>query len=292
MYDRLNRAFRMQNVRVHPKNVVQKGVPMRTPTVEFGDLIVTLATKYPNWTFYTWGEVYTCHVEHIPIYCASTVYVYEGDEELGVVQYTYAGGVRGNVYSVQNKRIADTRQRNRKDFQTKKPEQVIAKVKKLFGRKSVEERIAESENHALNMVSRKYTLTRNTSDTADSALTREYLTFARSPEGQAAFLAYIERYPQVKDVVTQQKDAYANMLTMRTIREAHEKTKTILVIRDDEDYIVRVNETVTIYTDDNFPFEWRAKLGLLKAVQHGDFIDGFGIRINDDVFVLMKDEEG
>jgi len=94
----------------------------------------------------------------------------------------------------------------------------------------------------------------------------------------------------VMDVVTKQKEAYADMLAMRTIREAYDKDRHILVIRDDEDYIVRVKQNVAIYTDDNFPIEWRAKLGLLKAVQHGDFIEDFGIRINDDVFVLINEE--
>jgi len=291
MYDTTGRAFRMQNVRIHPRSTAPRDdIPKRMQTAEFSDLVVALATKYPNWTFLTWGAVETCRITDEIVYRAASVYVYEGDEELGTIRRTYVGGARGNVYSVENKRIADTRERRRKDFQTKKPEQVLAKVKKVFSRKSAEERIAESISRTTSVIVHKFAGIRSTNDTADSSLTREYLTFVRSPEGQAAFLAYAERQPQVMDVVTKQKEAYADMLAMRTIREAYDKDRHILVIRDDEDYIVRVKQTVAIYTDDNFPIEWRAKLGLLKAVQHGDFIEDFGIRINDDVFVLINEE--
>lgn len=71
------------------------------------------------------------------------------------------------------------------------------------------------------------------------------------------------------------------------MRAKYNKPESVLVIRDEGEYIVRYHDRVQIFDDGTMPHEIRARLGMLKLVDPGKAIDGFGFRVSEEVYVVL-----
>lgn len=257
------------------------------------EVICTMATLKPTWRFIGSSSIV---VRTEPLeYALCSFTVTEDGEELGTVMREYFG--RSNEYKlvVSNSRIMTGRQRGR-GYTTDDPKKAITKIKRTFGRKSVKERLAEASDKAGNYLSTAV----SDHNYKYSDAQRLVINAARNwvmGDGFEKFMAYVhESMPEQKKaelLASNQKAEHlkAEMSILEDIRNRLGTQKSALIVRDMDQYIVRVGDNVQLHDDNTLPVQLRGKLGMLKLVDKEHFVEGAGSRVTDEVFVVLVDED-
>lgn len=291
----------MQSVEL--KNVVIKDAVKRnielysagqTPEIKvfpvLEPVVKQLAVLKPTWTFVaTNSQRVRDNIFHLDDF-----EVFESGEELGRISKEYA--TRGYKIRVSNDRIAKKRERG-SSYSTDDPKKAIARIKKEFGRMTVNERLqraAEAASNYTYQAANRHERKLRPHETAIKDAAYAYL----SGPGFNVFLQHLKdtepgKYDQIAHSKEQYDELYAEMTVLKQMRDSLGSDKSALIVRDFEQYIVRVGDKVTLYDDTTLPVYMRGKIGLLKLVEKEHFVTGAGCRVSDEVFVVtLDDEEG
>lgn len=277
--------FKLNNVSVSAKEKanVDELTPIRAwPAL--GSVVSALAQRYPLWHF----EV--TDVRHNTAYCFR---VTEYGEYMGTIECGYHGG--NNVICVSNQRIEENMTRG-SAYKTTDPIKAVTKIKKMFYRMNVAERMSKANASAAHLIHQTVgSITRELRNhviTIDNAA----LNFIKSEAGRPVFLEYIQTLPDFKRIpvsaslgVKEQLDA--RMLTIESVKSKLGKQGSALIVKDVNKYIVHIGTTLNIYDDTTLPLNLRGKLGMLKLVQAEEFVEGVGCKVNAEVFVVLIEEE-
>ena len=252
--------------------------------------VEALAKKYPQWRFVSTSFWHQRPDNAEPYAEAHRFYVYDGREALGQISTDY-GRSREKVYAINNERISTSRQRG-DTTKTKDLNKAVKIVGKMFGAKTINERLAEAQSDATNEIYRVY------QDRAS--------TFQRTYEHIAKHLMpYImANYESLAPIAVQ---GGANAETVGKLVSAHEEfkiTKEIhecqqnntgaVVLIHGSDYAVMGKDDTgehktRIFSTDTLPPHIKRSVGMLKLVEPKYFIKGAGMKIHDQAFFIVKE---
>ena len=273
-----NNPFTLPNVNPDPSYGDMDKMGLACSRSILAETIWMCATKFPLWRF---------NAKYISSYNFVTTFeVRSNGELLGTIELvqTTTGGTW--CVAVTNERIANTRARG-KAFRTSNPKSAFDKVRKTFGRKNPTERLTDALAAAKEKLSGAQYDAQRKFEVADNRHTGALINFVKLPNIYEQFVAYAEHNEAAAKVLADLEETKLAMQTINDVRSKYNKPESVLVIRDEGEYIVRYHDRVQIFDDGTMPHEIRARLGMLKLVDPGKAIDGFGFRVSEEVYVVL-----
>jgi hypothetical protein len=252
--------------------------------------VEALAKKYPQWRFMATQFWYQRPNEGEPYAEAYRFYVYDGREALGQISTDY-GRNHEKVFAIHNERIADTRERG-DTTKTKDLNKAVKIVGKMFGAKTINERLAEAQNDAAIDIARVH------SDRAS--------TFQRTYDHIAKHLMpyVMANYESLAPIAVQ---GGANAETVGRLVSAHDEfnitkeiyecqqnnTGAVVLIHGSDYAVMGKDETgehkIRIFSTETLPPHIKRSVGMLKLVEPKYFIKGAGLKIHDTAFFVVKE---
>jgi hypothetical protein len=255
------------------------GVTLQTQTQLFSALNPLVESK-PNWRFLATGG--TANVGN-NAYVLTAFTILEDGETLGRIDIEYKR--RDYKLMVDNDRITAKRERGI-GYVTDDPTKATLAIRKHFFRLDKSERLTKAVEEAERVISGEFTDKSWTRNRTKSAL------FAEETKFTAAHLEqYMDEFPQMRQHHETYLQAKRELRLVKEIKESFDSKRGLLVVLDGTNYLVRVGESTTAYTNDTLPESMRGKIGILKLVEDRQMVSDVGCRINASTFVLLPEVE-
>jgi len=248
--------------------------------------ISTLALNHPEWTFNgsigSWshnsdsGHYYTYYkfdvVEKYEEVCTLAMSIYNGK----------------NVYCVDNARIGKERQRG-SGMRTKDMKKALRQVAKYVRRLDAVEVSEKSDEKASASL---YRVVRGKTNQFES----ECDTLVKT-----VLVPYADEHQQEIRKYAQDKHINYNFETLDSMKEevsvtnyiddSYKGGKCLVVTRLDSGYAIRPNTgVVEVKQSEDLSEYMRKALGLLKLVQPSQVVEAVGLRVDEDVFLVVAEE--
>ncbi len=256
-------------------------------------LVKELAILKPTWQLVCTDVSKHTQSDLDVVFAGTTFAVRENGEFLGLFKREYAR--RDYRILVRNQRIMQGRERG-SGYATDDWKKALTKIKRAFGRKSTQERVAEAYETMSNYVSRaEYDRREQHKDTMRPVISAAH-NYVMG-DGFATFMEHVRNHlprhiaDQLVEATYKAETIKSEMVVLEDIRSKIGTKKSALIIKDMDQYIVRVNDNVQLYDDNTLPVVLRGKLGMLKLVEKEHFIEGTGCRVTDEIFVVVMDDE-
>ena len=248
-------------------------------------LVTRLAKARPKWTIIVENRLRRGD----DTYWVTRFRIWEGREELGVLEKTYFQD--GDAFLFDNTRLAAARQRGH-GTRTKSESKAFKTIIKSFGAKTVTERLNAATDKARERVLSAYASRRSMFHSTQSTISEAMTLFVR--DHYEAFAKFAEDRGIHSGMVDEFPDRHQAFLDTRNIAQVSESGEGIIVMLHDSDYVVRVKDEVSILTNAELTPHLRRSIGMLKLVAHNQHIANVGVRACEDVFFIVpepKDDE-
>lgn len=256
------------------------------------DVIRELAVLKPMWTFTGFDERRMSVVDGMVPFWISAFSVHEEGEVLGTITREYTR--RDYHIVISNQRIKAGRERG-KGYSTLDPKKAIAKVKQTFSRKKLTERLDEALAQTSDYIWAAVSKHANKHSDAKRRVANEAHDWVMGA-GFNTFMAWAgtnmpaPKFNELTETVEKSTRYKAEMTVLEDMRSRIGTKKSALVVRDLDQYIVRIADSVQLYDDVTLPVSMRGRLGMLKLVEKEHFVEGAGCRVSDTVFLVILDE--
>lgn len=276
----------LPNVTVSPKLLDTANLPRDAFTItmtQLSELVWSVAAQYPLW--------------ELRIVSASSggsarkLHVYQEDENLGELGYEFSSRSGGHVVYVKNHRISASRSRNDGKMLSSDNKKILSAIKKNFSRRTVGEKVADADSTAARALSAAVwdhtsTLSRIKARLAEDAL--QYVTGA----GKDVYVQHLQSTGLLSIVANLDEVVSAQEMVGASahIKDLYDKHKMALVIFDNDKYIVKYTVSTELYDASSLPHELRRSLGMLKLVEKGQVVSNSGMRVDENVFIVVQDK--
>lgn len=262
-------------------NVADRGL-LAAPLVP---LIDTLVAKRPKWKF---AAARRAGLSRVPdgtaIATWTFVEVYENNEKLGEIDYTYANRDGDNkiAYCYDNHRLMDKRKRG-SWTKTTKMDKAVKEILKLFRPKDTTEIVRDRMERVSTVVSQAATAAKHEFLRPYSNLRDRHLSnFVMSnwdilvPLLEKAEIPYDPKLPE----------HYAFAEKANAMAASLETDGVSILVRSNDYIVVHPTGDVEIKTSEELPSEVRGKLGMLKLTKVQEYIPDIGIRCAADTYFI------
>jgi hypothetical protein len=247
-------------------------------------LIEELAIKHPEWKFEQQyarrnfvggsGEV---------AWTYERMKVMDKYEEIGQIGIDYTRA--GKRFWINNHRVEGMRERG-SGVKTTDIKKAIRHVDKFFGRKNLNEKLAEARDKARNVIeniSREKYYKHQGVWGAIQDDARKYIA-----ENIQAFMAATNNHKKAEEFpVAVQELEHAN-----NVRNMTNSNKSYLVFIEGMNYSVSLGQSLPeIMTSEELPAFIRMGVGMLKLVEDGVLITNIGFRVDESTFVVLPPSE-
>ena len=267
-------------------------------------LLVVLATKNPAWKFVFKNNRHSASTrwtredingESTVAYrylSLSSAYIFDGKEFLGAVSKV-CGRSSVDAYYVENERVNKERERG-SGATTKDMKKAIRLVEKMFGSKTVEERIDAVREDLANIVHH-----------VNQDRSRKYEdTFKRATKGMRMYM--LKNWGTLSKIALENggdPQAIDSLLTVRDeavlakgMYKCWQNESGRVVLIHGNDYVVRSKQEgeekrTHIYSQTDVPEDIKRGIGMLKLVDVKFYIENVGIRISENAFFLPTAQE-
>jgi hypothetical protein len=245
-------------------------------------LIEELAIKHPEWKF---GHD---HARRNHVGDGKVAWTYERlkvmdkYEELGQIGIDYTRA--GKRFWISNHRVEAMRERG-SGVKTTDIKKAIRHVDKFFGRKNLNEKLAEARDKARNVIENisrdKYYKHQGVWNAIQNDA-RKYIV-----ENIQAFMAATKHSQAESFPEAVQELDHAN-----NVREITNGNKSYLVFIEGMNYSVSLGQRLPeIMTSEELPAFIRMGVGMLKLVENGVLITNVGFRVDESTFVVLPPSE-
>jgi hypothetical protein len=245
-------------------------------------LIEELAIKHPEWKF---GHD---HARRNHVGDGKVAWTYERlkvmdkYEELGQIGIDYTRA--GKRFWISNHRVEAMRERG-SGVKTTDIKKAIRHVDKFFGRKNLNEKLAEARDKARNVIENisrdKYYKHQGVWNAIQNDA-RKYIV-----ENIQAFMAATKHSQAESFPEAVQELDHAN-----NVREITNGNKSYLVFIEGMNYSVSLGQRLPeIMTSEELPAFIRMGVGMLKLVENGVLITNIGFRVDESTFVVLPPSE-
>lgn len=246
----------------------------RQTQTQIYEVVAALLGTKPNWRFVGTSASFSSGMVVF-----NEFKVYEDGEYLGMFGVGYHG--RDYKIIVNNERINAKRERGR-GYKTEEPSKALLAIRKHFYRLGQTERIAKMLDEAKSVLQRESHSKAYDTRRALSNLFEHSDEFAKTNLQQ-----YLTQFPQHVNHYTKFEEAQEIEMVVDSVKDAFDKSESIVVVLDGAHYIVMHGNDTKTYNNDTLPYDLREKVGLLKLVEDQQMISNVGCRVNADAFVLL-----
>lgn len=251
-----------------------------------------LAMKHPQWQFVSSPRGWSiCHdrdqkLEFVEV---KEFDIYANKELLGSIGSDH-GRNGARVFTMTNERIRKIRERG-SATKTKDLDKAIKIFGKMFGAKSVNERIEE-------VIAGAESITRLLFSDRSYAFSKTYDKLGKHLQDhimdnlqEFTNIALAKNFPQ--ELADSLPNIYAEFKTTEEIYKCLDDKKGDVVLIHGNDYAVtninEANRETKIYSTDNLPPHIKRGVGMLKLVEKEHFISGIGTKISDTSFYIIPE---
>lgn len=171
-------------------------------------------------------------------------------------------------------------------------DKAVTLILKNFGHATHKELAQGAFDKAYKSVCRKLEYLGVYEDNASDLLKRSMLEFCRDPEIFKLFSERAKAIPTWDSALNDYAKYSAMLTTTGGIKRDLDRGTATLILRVENEYIVRRLDNVSVYNDTSLPVEYREQLGLLKLSGVDKYLEGIGVRVAEDVFVLGEKKNG
>lgn len=252
--------------------------------------VEALAKKYPQWRFVStsfWHQ----RPDNGDAYAeAHRFYVYDGREALGQISTDY-GRNHEKVFAIHNERIAGARERG-DTTKTKDLNKAVKIVGKMFGAKTINERLAEAQSDATNEIYRVYQDRVSTFQRTYDHIAKHLMPYIMANYESLAPIAV--QGGANADAVGKLVNAHEEFKITKEIHECEQNNTGAVVLIHGSDYAVMGKDDTgehktRIFSTDTLPPHIKRSVGMLKLVEPKYFIKGAGMKIHDSAFFIVKE---
>lgn len=252
--------------------------------------VEALAKKYPQWRFVSTSFWHQRPDNAEPYAEAHRFYVYDGREALGQISTDY-GRSREKVYAINNERISTSRQRG-DTTKTKDLNKAVKIVGKMFGAKTINERLAEANNDAANEIYRVFQDRASTFQRTYDHIAKHLMPYIMANYESLAPIAV--QGGANADAVGKLVNAHEEFKITKEIHECQQNNTGAVVLIHGSDYAVMGKDDTDehktrIFSTDTLPPHIKRSVGMLKLVEPKYFIKGAGMKIHDQAFFIVKE---
>lgn len=255
--------------------------------------VEALAMKYPQWRFVATRFWYQRPDEGEPYAEAYRFYVYDGREALGQISTDSGRGRKFNekVYAIHNERIANARERG-DTTKTKDLKKAVKIVDKMFGARTVNERLAEVLKQANNTICEVYGDRASSFRRTYDHTVRHLMPYVLANYETLAPIAVAGGASQ--ETVGRLTTAHDEYKITSEIHECLQKGTGAVVLIHGNDYAVmgrddKGEHTTRMFSTDTLPPHIKRSVGMLKLVEPKHFVKGAGLKIHDQAFFVVKE---
>jgi hypothetical protein len=252
--------------------------------------VEALALKYPQWRFVStsfWHQ----RPDNGDAYAeAHRFYVYDGREALGEISTDY-GRRNEKVYAIRNERISTSRQRG-DTTKTKDLNKAVKTVGKMFGAKTINERMIEASSEASTDVYRVYQDRANTFQRTYDHVAKHLMPYIMANYETLAPIAIAGGASA--ETVGRLASAHDEFKITEEIYKCQQSQDGAVVLIHGSDYAVLGKDdkgqiTTRMFSTETLPPHIKRSVGMLKLVEPKFFIKGAGMKINDQAFFVTKE---
>ena len=275
-------------VKLHPgtREACTKDGVAPTAHPKLAEIITKLHTHRPTWEFVFVGRSYGGKL--------SKFEVRQNGEILGEVESTYIRRLGEHGLEVHNQRIDRAMQRG-SSYKTGDVDKAVAKIKKMFGVKSVAERLADAVNKVSQTVDKNARNKHYNMSAPSREVETAMLEFANGP-GYADFMYHLENgiphgdRNRIVAALEKRDQLQGELVAIEEVQKAIGTPNSVMVLKTDSGYIFKRGDQTDVLTDATLPEAVRGGLGLLKLVDTEHYIAGVGARIDEDLFIVLMKE--
>lgn len=233
----------------------------------------------PSWRFVVRASRHVAHAVHI-----EKIEVFQDGEQIGKLGSTWYR--RNYCVSIGGGKIGEYEHQRTKDVH-----KAVLIAKKNFKKKGIGDLLDAADNESRSVIRTAMNDMQRRVSTSFDRLRPHLIHFALT-EHRAEFAAAISNYTQATEALSTWTDTDKDLVVATDMDMAYKAREFYLVVARNGQYIVRfADDSANIYDDGNFPDDLRGKLGLLKLLTAGQMVSSVGCRVNDNTFVLLKEEQ-
>jgi len=233
----------------------------------------------PSWRFVVRASRHVAHAVHI-----EKIEVFQDGEQIGKLGSTWYR--RNYCVSIGGGKIGEYEHQRTKDVH-----KAVLIAKKNFKKKGIGDLLDAADNESRSVIRTAMNDMQRRVSTSFDRLRPHLIHFALT-EHRAEFAAAISNYTQATEALSTWTDTDKDLVVATDMDMAYKAREFYLVVARNGQYIVRfADDSANIYDDGNFPDDLRGKLGLLKLLTAGQMVSNVGCRVNDNTFVLLKEEQ-
>ena len=256
--------------------------PSLTIKTQLSELMWSVASTNPLWEL---------RIVNARSNSVQKVRVYHDGEALGEIGVDYYGNRGISAVYVVNHRISATRQRNNGRQYSEDNKRLMSAIKKNFSRKTVAEKVNTAVDEATRALNSTVWDLNSKASRLMHTLYEPALSYVLGA-GRDLFAQHLMAIGESQHIAkldeVQEADIVAK--TGVAIKDLYDKNKLALVILDNDKYIVKYAVNTETHNGDSFPASLRRSLGMLKLVEKGQIVSNSGMRVDENVFILVQDE--
>lgn len=244
-------------------------------------LIHALAIKYPQWVFraHRWSHLSNEYV-------INGFDVLDKREVIGNVgrEHRYSRFRSGDVYVISSERVDKVRIRS-DCIKTSDMKRALAMVKKFVSAKGLKERYVEQYKEAVHTLHEVVIVKAKARTVASEPVADMRTRFVDSRmEELIASLTGPEREQfDWCNIAKHELDIAIGVDTMRT------EDKAVFVHIHGEDYLLgTARDNPSYLSSEQLPLHIRTAVGMLKLLQPSQLIEGVGMKVNEDTFIVTR----
>ena len=194
--------------------------------------------------------------------------------------YKYTRGDRHKLYTIDNWRITQMRQRG-SNIQTSKPKEALKAVEKYFYPLTNQEYTVQAFKEAHHLVQKETSDARHALDRSLRALHQPMMTFAHKHWDEFVSMLSGDERKEALSLLQHQQLVNATKALYKEI----DSRNCLTVYLTNGKYTVQQGEVLQDYESDTLPQHIKTKVGLLKLVENKQVVPEVGVRV-DDLYVI------
>lgn len=256
-----------------------------------GEVVLEMALKYPMWhivpsKFRTYSDntgTYNYPLE-FNVFSNNTT-----KQLLGEIGFEH-GHYRDERVSLSNKRIRKQMERT-DSLRTSKVKVAMSHIRKWFSPPSVVERFEEARESIfrdMGAIHREFMSTHSHQYREVTEKIHAYVMDNLADIVDAYNKAYTPKTIQALDVAKILSD-YENARISNSVISAPNTKKLTVVLMDDKYVLQRGEQSIVVKSPDELPTGIKTGMGMLKLLEHRQFIKDVGYRLNQNTFMVLYD---
>jgi len=246
-------------------------------------LIHELAIEYPQWVFRArkWGP----GLSSLVILVITEFDVLDKREVIGVIgRENRYSRFSGDVYVIKTDKIGDVRERG-DSIKTANMKRAVATVKKFVSAKGLKERYEENYVKAREKLGEVRAVKAKVLYVADAPILGMYTKFvnSRMEELRASLTVHEREQLDARDIAKREFDLCNEVVI------GAGATGAVFVHIHGEDYLLGTErDNPTCQSSEQLPPHIRTAVGMLKLLQPSQLIEGVGMKVSEDAFIVTR----